>query len=259
MSKNHFRLFLALIAISILLMVYQTSKGTLQPLGFLMHPLISMNDSIGRIRTSSKITLKTVTLKYEELQALKEEIGKLKIENQRLTELELENQRLRELLPLKEIEFGYFTSARVIARGSNPWSNMLIIDKGRQDSLRKDMVVITPMGLAGKIHAVYESYSSVLLIDDVRFKAGARLQAGRAEGIFSGRNSRTCGIDYVNSRETVKEGEVVVTSGLDGIFPPGLNIGYVSKVMRTGRKLFLDIDVIPFVDTRKIEEVVILQ
>ncbi len=99
----------------------------------------------------------------------------------------------------------------------------------------------------------------MLFIDDTRFKASARLQASRTEGVFAGTGARQGRLDYVGVAEPVKEGEVVVTSGLDGIFPPGLSIGYVLKTPKTGKKLFQDISVMPFADTKKLEEVIIIR
>lgn len=257
-TLRHFRLFLTLLISTILIMAYQGYKGAIRPLDFLGVPMNFLSDSVKKTGSSLSL-LKRITVRDKEIKVLETELNRLRLENQLLKEIEIENTRLRELILLKERQSGYLTTARVIGRKNNPWANMFIIDKGSRDSISKDMAVITPKGLLGKVQDVYELYSSVLLIDDIRFKAAVRLQASRVEAIFSGTGLRGGKIDYIDIAETVKKDEVVVTSGLDGIFAAGLSIGYVSDVLKTEGKPFQDIDVTPFVDTRKVEEVVILR
>lgn len=259
MSKRHFNLFLAFLAVSVLLMIYQTSKGPIRPLGFLIHPLNFLNDSVRKVSSSLGASVENITVKQKEIEDMRKNIAVLELENQTLKEIELENERLRELLSLRKRQSGFPIAAQVIGRGNNLWSHTLIIDKGMADSIRKGMAVITVKGLVGKIHEVYDSYSSVLIISDKRFKVAVRLQASRTEGIFSGSGSRGGTIEYVSTANPIKEGEVVVTSGLDSLFPTGLSIGYVSGVSKTDRKLFQDIEAIPFVDSMRVEEVIILR
>ncbi|MBI4823553.1 MAG: rod shape-determining protein MreC [Nitrospirae bacterium] len=259
MSKKHFRVFLVFLVVTVTMMVYQASKGPIMPLGFLMHPLNLLNDSIRQVSYRISASIENLTITQKEIEDMRNAIAFLRLQNQKLKEIELENERLKDLLSLKKRQQGLPVSASVIARGNDLWSHTLIIDKGRADSITKGMAVITVKGLAGKIHEVYDSYSSVLLITDKRFKAGVRLQAGRAEGIFSGSGGRHGIIQYISTVETVREEEVIVTSGLDSLFPPGLGIGYISGVFKSDRKLFQDIEVTLFVDTMKVEEVIVLR
>jgi rod shape-determining protein MreC len=122
------------------------------------------------------------------------------------------------------------------------------------------MAAITPKGLAGKITGVSDSYAYLLLLSDINFSASVRLQGSRAEGVLSGTGSRKCVLKYVPFEDTVKAGDVVITSGLDMLFPPGIPVGYVTKVdSKTGGGYFQYIEVQPFQDTTKIEEVVIVK
>ncbi len=258
MPKRHLSLILLLISAAVLLMAYQGRKGRpLRPLGFVPGLMHTVNDRVDRTGESFRRISSLLTTGPEDIAALKEEIDRLKSENQRLTEETIEAGRLRGLLSLRERQSGYITTARVVSRGSEPWSNIVTIDKGEKDLIRKDMVAVTANGLAGKVDEVYDYYATVILIDDARFRAGARLQASRVEGIFSGRGSVPGRLDFVRGGAPVKVGEIVITSGLDGLFPPGLSIGYVSKVSSKDR-LFQEIAVSPFVDTRRLEEVAVL-
>lgn len=122
------------------------------------------------------------------------------------------------------------------------------------------MTAITPKGLAGKVASAADSFAYLLLLNDINFSASVRLQGSRAEGVLSGTGSRSCILKYVPFEETVKTGDIVITSGLDMLFPPGIPVGYVTKVdSKTGGGYFQYIEVLPFQDTTKIEEVAIVK
>ena len=94
---------------------------------------------------------------------------------------------------------------------------------------------------------------------DINFSAAARLQESRTEGVISGTGFRKCQMKYVPYEEKVKKGDIVITSGLDELFPPGIPIGYVSDVNNKVVGFFQDVQVQPFVDGSKIEAVVIIK
>jgi rod shape-determining protein MreC len=197
-------------------------------------------------------------LREEENLRLKAELDKLLRERQKYEEAFLENKRLKEILSLKEKEHRYVTSARVIARGPDQWSNTFVLDKGLPAGIQKDMTAITTKGLVGKISEVSNSYSYLLLLTDINFSATVRLQERRMEGIISGTGLRKCQLKYIPYDEEVKKGDVLITSGLDSLFPKGIPVGYVSKVDKKGSGLFQNIEVTPFVNNRSIEEVAII-
>jgi rod shape-determining protein MreC len=180
-------------------------------------------------------------------------------EQQRYRETLLENKRLRDLLSLKENEYRYVSTARVIARGASPWSNTCVINKGLSDGITKDMTVITHKGLVGKISEVSDSHSLLLLLTDINFSTAARLQESRTEGVISGTGFRKCQLKYIPYEEKVEKGNIVITSGLDLLFPQGIPLGYVSKVNKAGTGIFQDVEVVPFEDNTKIEEIVIIK
>jgi rod shape-determining protein MreC len=258
MPKKRLLLFLFII-ISLSLMTYQSNRKPLLPLKFLNNTLNRFHDIKNSVKNSIRSPFKRMFLREEENIRLKKELSSMLKEQQKYREVLLENKRLRELLSLKEKEPRYVTAARVIAKGIDQWSNTFVLDKGALDGVKKDMIGITQRGLAGKISSVSDSYSSLLLITDINFSAAARLQESRTEGILSGTGFRKCQLKYIPYEEKVEKGNIVITSGLDSLFPQGIPIGYVSKVNKKSTGLFQDIEVIPFEDSTKIEETVIIK
>lgn len=256
MSKKKLLLFLFII-LSLGLMTYQSKSKHFLPFQFLNNPLTRFHAVVSSLKDSAKAPFKRMLLREEENLRLKSELDKLLREKQKYQEAFLENRRLKELLSLKEKEHRYVTAARVIARGADQWSNTFVLDKGLSDGIRKDMTAITTKGLVGKISEVSNSYSYLLLLTDINFSAAVRLQEGRREGIVSGTGLK-CQLKYIPYEEEVKKGDVLITSGLDSLFPKGIPVGYVSKVDKKGSGLFQNIEVTPLENNRTIEEMAII-
>jgi len=170
----------------------------------------------------------------------------------------LEAQRLRKLLDLRDDYNYHFISARVIGREQAALSKTILISKGAAHGLKTGMPVIAPPGLIGRLVDVSWHVSKVLLFIDENSNVGAITQRTRTQGIISGAGPRGLVLKYISKTQDVKEGDVIVSSGMDGIFPKGLLIGQVSHVDRQEASLFLKINVAPFVDFSKLEEVLIL-
>jgi rod shape-determining protein MreC len=201
-----------------------------------------------------------IAIRDAENRALKKRVQELLLEREKYREAVFENRRLRDLLALKEQHRDYVATARVIASGVDNWTHTLLLDKGSSAGIAKDMTAITPKGLAGKVANVTGSYSRLLLLNDINFSASVRLQDSRTEGVLSGTGARRCVLKYVSPDQQVKTGEIVITSGLDMLFPAGIPVGYVSKVGgRAGESNFLYIEVQPFQDSAEIEEVILVK
>jgi rod shape-determining protein MreC len=252
-------LLLLFIILSLSLMTYQSNRKHLLPFRFLNIVL----NGVHEVRISAEdfvaSPFRRMLLREEENTRLNAELSRMIRERQQWQEAIAENKRLKELLSLKEKERSYVTTARVIARNMDQWSNTVVLDKGASDGIGKDMIAVTDSGLVGKISGISTSYSYVLFLSDINFSAAARLQNSRIEGMISGTGFRRCELKYVPHEEEVKEGDVVITSGLDLLFPQGIPIGYVSKVNQKDTGMFQDIEVIPFADDAKIEFVAIIK
>ncbi|MEW6409873.1 MAG: rod shape-determining protein MreC [Nitrospirota bacterium] len=196
---------------------------------------------------------------FSENQRFKEEIEKLKGEMAQHMEILEENKRLRQLLMLKESETRYVTAARVIGRDPTNWFRIVTVNKGRDDGVHKDMVVVTPSGVVGKIFQPGPHYSKVLLITDIQSTISVRIQHTRDEGIVEGKGTDRCHLKYIPHSVDLKINDAVITSGLDNIYPAGLFVGYISKINKKGGSgLFQEIEIIPGVRLNRIEEVAII-
>ena len=120
------------------------------------------------------------------------------------------------------------------------------------------MPVIAPPGLIGRLIDVSWHASKVLLFIDENSNVGAIVQRTRTQGIISGAGPRGLILKYISKTQDVKEGDVIVSSGMGGVFPKGLLIGQVSNVDRQHNSLFWKINVVSFVDFSKLEEILIL-
>jgi rod shape-determining protein MreC len=252
-------LFLAVLLVIFALMTYQGKKGSFlsgNPVSALLYraasAITSVSDSITR-------PFHMMALRDEENRDLKKRLDELNIERMRYQEYIAENRRLKDLLKLKGEKKNVLAAARIIGRGTNYWANTLVMDKGASEGIVKDAAAITPRGLAGKVTNVSDSYSSLLLITDINFSAAVRLQESRKEGVLAGTGTGRTVLKYIPPETEVREGDIVITSGLDLLFPPGIPAGYISKVDKAGSGQFQYIEVAPFTDSSSIEEVLIIK
>ncbi len=172
-------------------------------------------------------------------------------------ELELENKRLRKFFNFQSSSNDSFFVASVIGRDPSPWFKTIMIDKGSADGLFKGMPVLVAEGIVGQIVSASESYSRVLLITDRSSAIDALVQNSRTRGIFRGNNTENCSFEYVLRKDDINPGDIIVSSGLDGIFPKGLRIGKVIDVQKNNSHLFQKVVVKTFVNFDKLEEVLV--
>ena len=188
---------------------------------------------------------------------LKAQIERMSLEQVRMSQDADQARRLQALLAFKEQFISQTMAAQVIGSSGSELSRSVYIDKGEHDGIKPDMAVITADGIVGKVLRVYGSTSLVLLIDDQTSGVGALLDKTRLQGILRGTPSGEVVLEKVMSDETVPAGEMVLTSGGDGIFPKGLLVGRVTKVS-PGSELFLNIRVRPAADLSRLEEVLVV-
>lgn len=194
----------------------------------------------------------------EENKNLKKKINELKSVIISYQEGYLEAQRLKKLLSLTD-DYNYnFIPARVIGREQAALSKTILINKGTVQGLKAGMPVVVPPGLIGRLVNVSWHASKALLFIDENSNIDAIVQRTRMQGIISGAGSRGLILKYISKTQDVQEGDVIVSSGMGGVFPKGLLIGQVSHVDRLEASLFLKINVAPFVDFSKLEEVLVL-
>lgn len=254
-AKKRLLILFSLFSLSFVMMAFQHDRRPFSFFEVLSYPFHAFN----KITSSVDLKVKTAQEALEENTRLRKEVAAFLLERQKYNEVIQENRRLKDLLSLKEHELRYLTAAKVIARGYDKVLNTIILDKGGNNGLQKGMAVITTRGLVGKVHSVRNDFAEVLLLRDSNFSVAVRLQNNRREGVVSGTGYDNCVLKYISPEENVEKGEVIVTSGLDGIFPPGLPVGTVVKVKKEGVEFFQQIEITPFQSDAKLEEVVILR
>lgn len=217
---------------------------------------------VSSILRSGKNLFKSYILiagKEDDVRRLTEKVKELEQERNKFIEVLSENKRLREILELKSKTTHYVATATVFARDPTNWFQILWIDKGSEAGVRKGMIAVTPSGIVGRIHKVFKDTANIILITDINSSLSVRLQTLRHEGILEGRGGGKCHLKYIPEGEEVRIGEKVITSGLDGVYPQGLQVGYISNVIEKSDGLFQYIEVTPSQNLNKVEEVVILK
>ena len=150
-------------------------------------------------------------------------------------------------------------AARVIGASPDSGSLVVNIDRGSRDGIRRDMGVITPDGVVGKIFAVYPDISQVLLMGDKDSGVGALLADTRTQGPVKGTGEPLLSLEYISSDEKVTVGEAVLTSGQDRIFPKDLPVGKVVDFASDPKSPFMKIRVKPAAHLDRLEEVLVLE
>jgi rod shape-determining protein MreC len=178
--------------------------------------------------------------------------------NIQFKEIKLANSRFRSLMNFKKTMTDRVLSAEVIGKDPSPWFKTVLIDKGKKDGVERGMAVVVPKGIAGQITDVSSHYSKVLLIIDHNSAVDALVQNDRARGIIKGDAEGQCLFKYVLRKHNIATGDIVVSSGLDGVFPKGLAVGQVSGVFKPKSGIFQEVTVTPYVDFEKLEEVLVV-
>ncbi|HYA34836.1 MAG TPA: rod shape-determining protein MreC [Candidatus Binataceae bacterium] len=189
---------------------------------------------------------------------LRSELKRLEGEQTKMAELENENRHMSELLDLREVLEMHAVGATVIGSDATGLSRTLVLAQGSDSGLGLGMAVMSGDGVVGRIIAASGHASRVLLIDDHNSAIDAFDQRSRARGIVAGLVDDGIIMKYVDRSQDVKEGDSVVTSGLDGIFPRGLLIGRIKKVAREGSGLFVNVSITAAVDFGKLEQVLVV-
>ena len=193
--------------------------------------------------------------------ALSRRVNELRAENAELSQLKAENERLERLLAFARAKPEHRTvGARIIGTRMDPKGLQLVtIDRGADDGLRRMMPVVTADGVLGRVHTLGGRSADVLLISDRNSSIAVRVERSRARATVRGQGAPgPCRLEYALRSDDLIEGDQLVTSGTDGVFPRGLPVGQVTRVKRDGFGLYQAADVLPAVDVNRAEEVAVL-
>jgi rod shape-determining protein MreC len=188
---------------------------------------------------------------------LHSQVGQLELRNRELEAQAGEEKRLETLLNFHNAHpEAQMLAAQVISASADPSSDTIFIDRGDQDRVRRNMGVITPDGIVGKVVEVFSTSSQVMLMTDKDMGVGAMFADTRTHGVVKGTGDPQPLMDYIVNDETVSVGQTILTSGEDRIFPKGLLLGTVAGA-KEGNP-FQKIQVRPAARLDRLEDVIVL-
>lgn len=170
----------------------------------------------------------------------------------------LENKRLESLLDMKKTIKPPTIGATVVGEDVSSWFRTLVIDRGASSGLRVGMAVVAADGVVGQVVKVAETTSRVLLLTDHASGIAATIQRSRARGVVKGKGEWLCSLEFTTREEDVKVGDLVVTSGIGGVYLKGLPIGEVTMVKRGQYGIFQTVTIRPSVNIAHLEEVLVV-
>lgn len=198
---------------------------------------------------------------HQQNQMLRSEVEQLRMQNVKADEYAAENIRLRELLGYKQAATQFdLVMAHVIGREPATWTRMIVIDRGTQHGVQKNMAVVTARGLVGTVTDAGPISSKVQLILDPRAAAGALVQRSRVAGVVKGTPDDAMHPRLINvpRGQDMAEGDIIVTSGFGGIYPKGIMIGTVSAVKNDSGGLLHYAVIEPATDFQRLEDVAVI-
>jgi len=203
------------------------------------------------------------TLETDNEKLLKEN-EKLKYDNFILNEFKEENKELRNLLEMSEKDtYPVVTGAGVIGVDPSSYSKIFIIDKGKNNGVTENMVVINYQGLVGKVIQVNDISSKVMAITDEESAVSCMLQRSKEPVILKGANLQdngdVCKLDYITTDTDIIEGEDIITSNISDIYPEGIPVGKVIKIQTDSSTLVRQVYVKPNVNYRRINNVLLIK
>ena len=167
--------------------------------------------------------------------------------------------RLEALLDLKRQVALPVIGARVIAYDPTLWSRSAIINQGKVQGVKEGLPVLAPQGIVGRVVEVYPEYSKVMLIVDRKSSADAMVQRTRVRGMLKGKGGNRGSLEFVPKSADVQVGDLVLASGLVGLYPKGLVFGKVTAANKKNPGVFQEIEVTPSVDLSALEEVLVVK
>jgi len=259
--RTHLTFFL-LLAGHVLLISAQLT--TPQGHSVLQAGLLALFSPIQRTGAATLDSIRDLWTGYVDLRGVRQENRELKEKVARLEQaLWMERDRVasydrmsRVMQLASQLPFESLVG-QVVGLDASAWFQSLTVNRGSDQEVERNAPVIGSGGLVGRVVAVGAQVARVQLISDRTSSVGALLVRSRARGIVSGEGQTTLQMKYVSNLEDVKVGDLVVTSGVDGIYPKGLAVGRVESV-RNGPGLFKLISLSPAANIERLEEVFIL-
>lgn len=259
------RPLIVLCVVSILVLTFYLREGD-------SGPIHTLRAGVTTITTPARMAGNLVSAPFNaignifgNLTASRATLDELEAENAELTarvaelaEYQATSERLEQLLDLQSTYNLQSTAARIIGQSSDAWSDTVTIDKGSLDGISENMPVTNSTGVIGQVIEVAPNASTVRLLTDEGSGVSAMIQDTRAQGMVQGQPDGTLRMDYVSVDADVKEGDIIITSGIGGVYPKGLPIGTVASVTKNSNDVYYTIIVSSASRTESNEEVLVI-
>lgn len=230
-----------------------------QPLSFTAEALQSLFSTLSLgVRGTVSEYLNLLRIKSENT-ALKNKMSELSTRLKLFDENQLELDRLKKLIDFQKNTKMELVPAQVIGRDLVPDHKTVTINKGTYHGLKNMQAVLTVAGAVGYVFRAEKFTSHVMLMTDRYSVVDALIQKTRAHGIVEGQGKNNGVLQYVDRSDDVKTGDLIVTGGLDNIFPKGFPLGIVTDVARRTKSAALIIEIQPVIESEKIEEVFVVK
>jgi rod shape-determining protein MreC len=173
-------------------------------------------------------------------------------------ETALANQRLEKLLVMKNTVKAPSMTVSIVGEDLSSWFSTVVIDQGSSSGIAEGMAVVAADGVVGQIVKVALGSSRVLLLTDHTSGIAATIQRSRARGVVKGKGEGLCSLEFTTREEDVKVGDMVITSGIGGVFLKGIPIGEVTMVKRGEYGIFQTVTIRPVVNLAHLEEALVV-
>ena len=259
------RPLIVLCLVSILLLTFYIREGESGPIHS-VRGAVSVVTTPVRVLGSLVVTpfnaagnvMGNLTASQETLSELREQNAELTAQVAELSESKKTSERLESLLNLQSTYSLTSTAARIIGNSSDAWSRAVTIDKGTAAGFSCGMAVCNSGGVIGQIVEVSATTSTVQLITDEGSGVSAMIQSTRAQGMLQGQPDGSLRLSYVSTESDVKVGDIVITSGIGGVYPKGLPLGTVSSVEKSDNDVYYTIVVRAQSTAENNEEVLVI-
>ena len=253
-------------ALALFLMVADVRLSVTQPLRALLAQVLypaqwAIMQPVTALRGAGNYFVSLQTAQRSE-QQLREKLGLQSQRANQVDQLLLENHRLRQLMALRERVTTPSQLAQVLYDAADPFSRKIILDKGRHDGIGPGSPVIDESGVLGQVTRVYGAVSEVTLVTDRDQAIPVLNTRTGARGVAFGDASSASGmleLRFMAANSDVRPGDILATSGVDGVYPPGLPVAVVEKVERRNDSAFARISLAPVALVTGTAHVMVLQ
>lgn len=228
--------------------VFQTITTPVRVIGSaISSPISGISNVVGNLTADS-----------DTLTELKNQNAELKAEVARLSEYEQQADTLTSLLELRNTYNLVSCAASVIAHSTDSWSSTITIDKGTSSGIDVGMPVSSASGIIGQVSEVSLTTATVRLITDENSGVSAMDQASRAQGQLVGSADGTLRLTLVRTDQNIAVGDMVITSGLGGVYPRGLPLGTISNITKSSGAMYYEVTVEPLSSMTSLESVLVI-